>query len=492
MSESNNVGLKRTMKTRHLSMIALGGTIGTGLFVTSGATISQAGPMGALLAYAVIGMMVFFLMTSLGEMATHDPVSGSFSVYADKYVEPAFGFAMGWNYWFNWAITVAVEAATVGVVMQYWLPSIPGWVWAAVVLILVTAINLMSAKTYGETEFWMALIKVIAVILFLIVGLMTIVGIMGHQPDVGKNLSADGHFGFVGGMNGILAVFMVAGFSFQGTELVGITAGESETPEKSVPAAISQVFWRILLFYIFSIFIIGAIIYYKDPSLLKASESNIAVSPFVLVFKQAGFALAASVMNAVILTSVTSSANSGIYASSRMLWAMAKNGMAPKVFGKVNSRTGIPVPALLLTVAVGALSFLTSIWGPQIYYYLTAASGLTGFIAWIGIAVSHYRFRRAWVVQGHSVSELRYHAKWFPIGPILALILSIVVVIGQDTASFSGPIAHWNWQAIITTYMSVPLFLILYFVYKFRHKSKLRDLADVDLIPSRDAEIAPK
>ncbi len=483
MSQESN-GLRRTLKTRHLSMIALGGTIGTGLFLSSGATISQAGPLGALTAYAVMGAMVFFLMTSLGEMATHNPVSGSFSVYADKYVEPAFGFAMGWNYWFNWAITVAVEAATVGVVMQYWWPSIPGWIWAGAVLLLITLINLFSARAYGETEFWMALIKVIAVILFMIVGVLTILGIMGNQPDVANNLSADGHHGFIGGAAGILSVFMVAGFSFQGTEMVGITAGESETPETSVPKAISQVFWRILLFYILAIFIIGAIINYKDPSLLKASESNVAVSPFTLVFKQAGFALAASVMNAVILTSVISSANSGVYASSRMLWSMAQKGMAPKIFGKTNTRTGIPVPALLLTVAVGLFSFLTSVLGPDIYYYLVAASGLTGFIAWIGIAVSHYRFRRAWIKQGHSVSELRYHAKWFPFGPILALILSFVVVIGQDTSSFSGPISNWNWEAIITTYMSVPLFLVLYFSYKIKNKSRVRKLEDIDLSSS--------
>uniref|UniRef100_UPI0035A001A4 amino acid permease n=1 Tax=Weissella soli TaxID=155866 RepID=UPI0035A001A4 len=393
-------------------------------------------------------------------------------------------FAMRWNYWFNWAITVAVEAATVGVVMQYWWPSIPGWIWAGALLFLITLINLFSARAYGETEFWMALIKVIAVILFMIVGVLTILGIMGNQPDVANNLSADGHHGFIGGTAGILSVFMVAGFSFQGTEMVGITAGESETPETSVPKAISQVFWRILLFYILAIFIIGAIINYKDPSLLKASESNVAVSPFTLVFKQAGFALAASVMNAVILTSVISSANSGVYASSRMLWSMAQKGMAPKIFGKTNTRTGIPVPALLLTVAVGLFSFLTSVLGPDIYYYLVAASGLTGFIAWIGIAVSHYRFRRAWIKQGHSVSELRYHAKWFPFGPILALILSFVVVIGQDTSSFSGPISNWNWEAIITTYMSVPLFLVLYFSYKIKNKSRVRKLEDIDLSSS--------
>ena len=473
--------LKRTMKTRHLSMIALGGTIGTGLFVASGATISQAGPFGALTAYAVIGVMVYFLMTSLGEMATYMPVSGSFSVYADRFVDPAFGFAMGWNYWFNWAITVAVEAATVGVVMGFWLPNVPSWIWSAAVLVLITTINLLSARAYAETEFWMAMIKIIAVIAFLLVGLLTILGIFFHQPDIAHNLSAGGHHGFIGGFGGILAVFMVAGFSFQGTEMVGITAGESETPEKSVPAAVKQIFWRILLFYILSIFIIGAIIYYKDPNLLRSSETNVAVSPFTLVFKSAGLAAAASVMNAVILTAVVSSANSGLYASTRMLYAMAVDGMAPKIFKKVNSKSGIPVPAVIATVVVGLFTFVTSIFGQGLYYYLVAASGLTGFIAWIGIAISHYRFRRAFMAQNRDVTKLRYKAKWFPVGPLLALVLSIVVVIGQDTSSFKGAILDWNWPGIVTTYMAIPLFVVLYFGYKIKHHTKLRKLTEIDL-----------
>ncbi|HCN26118.1 MAG TPA: gamma-aminobutyrate permease, partial [Weissella cibaria] len=171
----------------------------------------------------------------------------------------------------------------------------------------------------------------------------------------------------------------------------------------------------------------------------------------------------------------------GVYASTRMLYAMAQEGKAPKIFGRVNINTGIPVPALLATVAVGLLTFVTSVFGPGIYYYLVAASGLTGFIAWIGIAISHYRFRRAFVAQGRDIKKLRYHAKWFPVGPILALVLSIVVVVGQDLASFQGSISHWNWSGIITTYMSVPLFLALYFGYKFKHKTKLRKLTEVDL-----------
>lgn len=473
--------VKRGLKHRHLTMIALGGTIGTGLFVASGATISQAGPLGALVAYVAIGLMVFFLMTSLGEMASYLPVSGSFASFADRYVDKAFGFAMGWNYWFNSAITVAVEAATVGVIMQFWLPHVPTWIWSTIVIALILLVNLISAKAYGEAEFWMATIKVIAVIAFIVIGLATIIGVMSYKPDVARNLSAGGNHGFVGGIGGMIAVFMIAGFSFQGTEIVGIAAGESENPEKNVPSAIKQVFWRIIIFYFLSIFVIGALVYYKDPSLLRAAtQSDITVSPFTLVFERAGLAAAASVMNAVILTSVISSANSWLYAASRMLFGMAKEGHAPKIFAKTNTSNGVPIYAILATVAIGLLAFLTSIFGTEIYFYLVAASGLSGFLAWIGIAICHFRFRRAFIKQGHKLSELGYHAKWFPIGPIIALILSIIIVIGQITT------VTMNAQSIITTYLALPLFLILYFSYKIVKKTKLIPLEEVDL--SRDID----
>lgn len=473
--------VKRGLKHRHLTMIALGGTIGTGLFVASGATISQAGPLGALVAYVAIGLMVFFLMTSLGEMASYLPVSGSFASFADRYVDKAFGFAMGWNYWFNSAITVAVEAATVGVIMQFWLPHVPTWIWSTIVIALILLVNLISAKAYGEAEFWMATIKVIAVIAFIVIGLATIFGVMSYKPDVARNLSAGGNHGFVGGIGGMIAVFMIAGFSFQGTEIVGIAAGESENPEKNVPSAIKQVFWRIIIFYFLSIFVIGALVYYKDPSLLRAAtQSDITVSPFTLVFERAGLAAAASVMNAVILTSVISSANSWLYAASRMLFGMAKEGHAPKIFAKTNTSNDVPIYAILATVAIGLLAFLTSIFGTEIYFYLVAASGLSGFLAWIGIAICHFRFRRAFIKQGHKLSELGYHAKWFPIGPIIALILSIIIVIGQITT------VTMNAQSIITTYLALPLFLILYFSYKIVKKTKLIPLEEVDL--SRDID----
>lgn len=477
--DQQSTEVKRGLKTRHVSMIALGGCIGTGLFVASGSAISEAGPGGALVAYGLMGIMVYFLMTSLGEMATNMPISGSFAAYAGKYVDPALGFAMGWNYWFNWAITVPVDISTVALVMKFWLPNTPSWIWSTIALVLIVLINAMSVSTFGEAEFWMSAIKVVTVIIFLAVGVLTIFGIMGGHFVGMRNFTYQ-KAPFVGGIPAIISVFVVAGFSFQGTELVGITAGESEDPEKSVPQAIKDVFWRIVLFYIFAIFVIAALIPYTSHSLLGSSATDVAISPFTLVFQRAGLAAAASVMNAVILTAVISSANSGMYASTRMLYSMANGGFAPKALSKTG-KNGIPYRALIATTLVASITFISSIAGPHIYMWLVAASGLTGFIAWFGIAVSHFRFRRAFIKQGHSLSELKYHAKWFPFGPVLCLILCVLVIVGQDPSAF----AHFDWQQILVTYMSVPLVIILYLGYKIRHHTKIIPLDEVDVSPTR-------
>lgn len=480
MKKETQGEIHRDLKTRHLSMIAIGGSIGTGLFLASGNAIHTAGPGGALVAYIAIGIMVYFLMTSLGEMATYMPVSGSFSTYASRFVDPAFGFALGWNYWFNWAITLAVDISTAAIIVQFWLPNTPAWLWSAIFLILIFGLNALSVKAYGESEYWFSIIKVATVIIFLIVGVLTIVGILGGEA-IGFSNFTTGDAPFKGGFFAILGTFLIAGFSFQGTEMVGIAAGESATPEKSVPKAIKQVFWRILLFYIFAIFIIGMIIPYTNPNLLSADATDVAISPFTLVFEKAGLAFAASVMNAVILTSVLSAGNSGLYASTRMLWAMARDKKAPRFLGKVNRR-GIPMAALIVTTIVGAMTFITTLTenGTVIYTWLLSASGLTGFIAWVGIAISHYRFRKAFIKQGHNLNELKYKAKFFPFGPILALILCILVIVGQDYAAFLKPEftnPAW-WQKIGISYIGLPIFLLFWLTFKFTNKTKVIPLED--------------
>lgn len=458
--------LRRHLKSRQLSMIAIGGCIGTGLFLASGMSLHQAGPGGALVAFGLMGLMVYFLMTSLGEMAALMPTSGSFYSYGAHFFDPAFGYAQGINYWYNWAITLAAEIAAAAMIMKFWFPHSPALMWSLLFLSILFITNMGSVKGFGEAEFWMSFVKVSVVCLFIVVGSLLVFGIVGHHV-VGFHNWRVGDGPFPNGWVAILGVFMIAGFSFQGTELVGVAAGESESPHISIPLAIKKVFWRILLFYILSLAVISLLIPYTSPFLL---HNNVVTSPFTLVFSHVGIRFAAGLMNFVILIAVLSAGNSGMYASTRMLWYLSTKGHAPKIFSTLNSR-GIPFMALLATTVVGALAFLSSIYGNGVVYmWLLNASGLSGFITWFGIALSHYRFRRAYVLQGRDLQDLPYRAKLFPFGPIFALILCVFVIAGQDMAVFSG---HVDWQGILISYIGLPIFLILWFGYKWKHKTKI-------------------
>jgi lysine-specific permease len=462
--ESN---LKRSLKPRHLTMISIGGAIGTGLFLGSGAAIHTAGPGGALIAYAIVGAMVYFVMTSLGEMSAFMPTSGAFSTYGTKFIDPAFGFALGWTYWFSWAMTIAVELTASTMIMKFWFPHSPSLLWSLSFLLLIFLLNYLSVKGYGEGEYWFSFVKVAAITIFIIVGVLMIFGIMGGEMIGFKNLTV-GKAPFPGGVMGTFLIFITAGFSFQGTEIVGVAAGESEDPGRNIPKAIKNVFWRILLFYVLAIFVVGLIIPYTNPNL---QSDNIMVSPFTLVFKKAGLAFAASLMNAVILTAVLSAGNSSLYASTRMLYAMAKEGQAPSMFAKLNRR-GVPVAAMILTTVVGMLAFFSSIFGDgTVYMWLLNATGITGFIFWLGISISHYRFRKAFLAQGHSLNVLPYLAKWYPFGPIFAIAIGLIVTLGQDYQAFLG--SHIDWGNVISAYLGIPLFLILWFGYKYMKKTKV-------------------
>ncbi len=469
MSEENHE-LKRSLKARHLNMIAIGGSIGTGIFLAMGDTLHQAGPGGALVAYALVGIMVYFLMTSLGEMATHMPISGSFSSYANKFIDPALGFALGWNYWYNWAITIAAEMVAGSLLMKYWFPNVNAVFWSILFLAIIVGLNILSSKAYGESEYWFAGIKVVTVLVFIVIGVLMIIGIMGGDQIGFHNYTIeDGPFH--GGIKSIFSIFLIAGFSFQGTELIGIAAGESEDSEKNIPKAIKSIFWRILIFYLGTIIVLGAIIPFTD--------AGLDTSPFTMVFEKAGIAGAASLINAIILTSVLSAGNSGMYASSRMLFAMAKEGMAPKIFAITNKR-GVPVNAVLLTTLIASACFLTGIFAEDtVYVWLVAASGLAGFIAWVGIAICHYRFRKAYVHQGKDLNDLKYRASLYPFGPILALLMCIIIILGQGY-SYITP-SEIDWNGLIAAYIGLPLFLILYIGYKIKNKTKVIPLDDVDV-----------
>lgn len=476
--------LQRKLKARHLTMISLGGAIGTGLFLGSGPAIHSAGPGGALVAYTVIGIMVYFIMTSLGELASFMPISGAFSTYATRFIDPALGFALGWNYWFTWAMTLAAELSAATMVMKFWFPHSPSFLWSSLFLVLIFLLNYVSVKGYGEGEYWFSLIKVATIIIFIVVGILMIFGIMNGEAIGFKNFTV-GDAPFAGGFLATLGIFIAAGFSFQGTEIVGVAAGESEDPAKNVPRAVRSIFWRIFLFYILAILVIGLIVPYTNGSL---QGHTIMVSPFTMVFEKVGLAFAASVMNAIILTAVLSAGNSSLYVTSRMLYSMANEGLAPRIFGKLNKR-GVPIWGLIVTSLVGMLAFFASIFGDGvIYIWLMNAVGVTGFIFWLGIAASHYRFRKAYIAQGYSLDDLPYLSKWFPFGPIFSFALCFFVLMAQNYQAFLGDTI--NWASVVATYIGIPFFLVMWLGYKLIKKTKVIPLEEcqIDFDEHRNAK----
>jgi len=468
-------------------MIAIGGSIGTGLFLASGTTIATAGPLGALLSYCIVGLMVYFLMTSLGEMAAYLPSAGSFQTYGARFVDPAFGFALGWNYWFSWAITIAVELAATAIIMQYWFPASPGWLWSGLFLLAIVLLNYFSVRGFGEAEYWFSLFKVLAITLFILSGLVMIFGVLiaPHNAAAGLRLQAFAPGGATLSLqtSAFISVSLIVGFAFQGTELIGVAAGEARDPSTSIPRATRQIFWRIMLFYCLSVLVIGLIVPHNDPALLRSDMRDIGASPFTLVFERAGLGMAASLVNAAVLAAVLSCGNSGMFAATRMLYSMAQRGMAPAWLGQLSSG-GVPRKALYFTTAIAALCFLSSLAGnATVYLWLLNAAGMTGFIAWLGIAVCHYRFRRALLKQGLDLACLPYKARWFPLGPVFAFILCLAIMLGQDYATLMA--ARIDWWHVLATYLGIPLFLTFWLGYKLRYKTRMVLLHEVHFNPQQ-------
>ncbi|MCB6992820.1 amino acid permease [bacterium 210820-DFI.6.37] len=476
--------LHRGLKSRHLSMIAIGGSIGTGLFLAMGGTIRDAGPGGALTAYIIMGIVVFCMMTALGEMATRLPIPGAFTSYANRFVDEAWGFTNGWAYWFGSSMTVAAELIAGAIIIKYWFPGTSSTLWAILFLAVLLALNLFSVKGFGEAEFWFAGIKVVITIIFLIIGVLMIVGIMKSGEEAGfhnwvLDAGEEGKAPFLNGIGGIIGILMVAAFSFSNTELVGLSAAESEKPSRDVPKAINSVFWRIMIFYLGTIVVVGTLIPFTEPSLLDAAEDNIAASPFTIVFRNAGFAAAASLMNAVILTSVLSCGNSSLYAASRTMQHMAEKGDAPKFFAKI-SKHGVPVRSVLLTAIIAASAFFASLIGDGVAY--TAAyylCGIAGVYNWLTISVAHYRFRKGWVKQGHSLKDLEYKSPFYPYGSWFCIIMCVIICFGANWWVFTA----FNWFDFITCYAIIPLSVVMFFAYKKVRNTKWVKYEDMDFDP---------
>lgn len=326
------------------------------------------------------------------------------------------------------------------------------------------------------------MIKVVTIIVFLLIGLAMIFGIMHGGPQSGWQNFTVGDAPIVGGVPAMVGVAMIAGFSFQGVETIGVAAGEAENPSRTIPRAIRQTFWRILLFYVLAILIIGVLLPYTDPNLLRNEATDVGVSPFALVFQHAGLAFAAGMMNAVVLTALLSSGTSSLYVSTRILYDLALEGQAPRWFAKV-STNGVPHRALLATSAVGALCFFSSLFGDQVVYlWLLNTSAVTCFIAWFGIALAHYRFRKGFTSQGNSVEQLAYRSPFFPFGPIMVAILCAVIILGQNTKALFAPVD--NFGAFIATYCGVILFVAIWLAYRWKFKTRFVKYTEMQFSPA--------
>ena len=420
--QSNHDQLKRSMKSRHLFMLSLGGVIGTGLFLNAGYTINQAGPGGALLGYLFGGLILYMVMVCLGELAVHLPVTGSFQTYATKYISPSAGFSLGWMYFVGSAATAGVEFTAAGILMQHWFPDTPIWIWCAIFMVLLFTLNALSTRGFAEAEFWFAGIKVVAVLLFIIIGFAAIFGLIPLEDRATPfltNLAPTGLF--PAGIAIVFVTMMNVIFSYQGSELVGIAAGETENPEKNIPKAIRTIIVRIIVFYIASIIVLSAI--------FPASELGLLASPFVTLMEIAGVPYAAGIMNFVILTAILSVGNSCLYASTRMLWAMAKEGMAPKVFGRLSKRK-VPIAALLFTMTFSLLSLLTSVMDADaVFILLMSIAGISVTISWMGIATSQLMFRRKYLKAGGKLEDLKYKVPFYPYVPLFCIGFCLLILI---------------------------------------------------------------
>ncbi|MEF2097925.1 amino acid permease [Bacillus sp. CFBP9009] len=454
-NDTNENQLKRSMKSRHLFMISLGGVIGTGLFLSSGYTISQAGPGGTILAYLVGGLIMYLVMLCLGELTVAMPVTGSFQTYATKYIGPATGFTIGLMYWLTWVVTVGSEFTASGLLMQRWFPHTSVWMWSAVFAILIFLLNSFSVKIFAETEFWFSGIKIITILLFIVLGGSAMLGFIPMDDRASAPMLSN--FTVDGGLfpNGLLPVFMAmisVNFAFSGTELIGIAAGESENPEKDVPRSIRNVIWRTMFFFVGAIFVLSGLISWK--------EAGVIESPFVMVFDNIGIPYAADIMNFVIITALLSVANSGLYASTRMLWSLSNEKMISSFFGKVTSN-GVPLNALAVSMAVACLSLLSSVFAPDtVYVVLVAISGFAVVVVWIGIVLSQYMFRKHFLKMGGNIKNLKFRTPLYPFVPIAACVLCLASCIGLA----------FDASQRIALYCGVPFIILCYLFYYMKNR----------------------
>ncbi|KAF4987654.1 hypothetical protein FGRMN_10245 [Fusarium graminum] len=483
------VELSREMKPRHLNMIAIGGSIGAGFFVGSGGALQTGGPGSLTIGFLIMGVMIFNVVYALGELAVMYPVSGGFYTYANRFVDPSWGFAMGWNYVMQWAFVLPLELTVCGTVIQYWAPDTSVAIWVSVFLAVIILVNIFGTLGYAEEEFWAALLKLSATVIFMIVA---VVLVCGGGPSNGIY---DKYWGaklwhnpgaFQHGFRGFCGVFVTAAFSFSGTELVGLAAAEAINPAKALPSAIKQVFWRITLFYVVGLLLVGFLVDSTDPRLLNAGNNEPSASPFVIAAANAGLKGYDSFMNVIILVSVLSIGVSCVYGGSRTLVALAQQGYAPKFFSFID-KSGRPLPAVVSIIAIGALGYISVDGeGTTVFIWLQALSGLAALFTWGSICLCHIRFRSAWKYHGHTLDEIPFKHVFGVWGSWLGLVLIVIVLIAQFyTAMTNIDGSLGTAEGFFQSYLALPVVIFFYIVGYVWKREGWRRIETIDVDTGR-------
>ncbi|KAL2017900.1 hypothetical protein VTK56DRAFT_1556 [Thermocarpiscus australiensis] len=508
-----NTMLSRELKGRHLQMIAIGGSIGTGLFVASGKALNTGGPASLLLAYAFVGTMLYCTIQALGELAVTFPVAGSFSAYSTRFLDPAWGFTMGWNYALQWLTMLPLEIIAASITVSYWNSDLDSSIFITIFLFTIIIINLFGVKGYGEAEFVFSICKVTAVIGFILLGAVINIGGFPNDGYIGGRYWSDPG-AFNNGFKGFCAVLVTAAFSFTGTELVGLAAAEAVNPRKSLPTAIKQVFWRITLFYIIALALVGLLVPHNHPRLLGAkSVADASASPFVIAIESAGIGVLPGVMNSVILVAVISVGNSTVFGSSRTLAALADQGQAPKILGYVDRR-GRPLVAIGVAALFGLLGYLADLdRQSDALNWLLAVSGLSSIFTWGSICLAHIRFRRAWAAKGRDVRDLAFRSQVGVAGSWLGLCLNVLTLVAQfwiaawpvhpppPSSSSSSPSDGGGGgggggdgvggpvdssprnaaQSFFLQYLCAPIVIVCYLGYKFWFRTRVVRIDEIDV-----------
>ncbi|KAF4999889.1 hypothetical protein FGRMN_2127 [Fusarium graminum] len=496
-AKTANTALARELKGRHLQMIAFGGSIakdleGTGLFVASGGSLYRGGPASVLISYLLLGAMQYCTMQSLGELCVMFPIAGSFSAFSTRFLDPSWGFAMGWNYCLQWLFILPIEIIAGAFTIGYWDEGLNKSIFVAIFLFAIVVINLFSVKTYGEAEYIFSLIKITAIVGFI---LLAIVINIGGEPDGGYigGMYWRNPGPFNNGFKGFCSVFVTSAFSFTGTELIGLAAAETANPRKSLPTAIKQVFWRIALFYIVSLLLVGILVPSDDGRLVGGNNvADATASPFVIAIERAGTSLLPGMMNAIILVAVISVGNSAVFGSSRTLAALAEQSHAPQIFAYVD-RQGRPLVAILFASCIGLLAFLADVsFSDTIFNWLLSISALSTLFTWGSICLCYIRFRKAWSYNTHTLDQLPFKSHvgvagaWFAlIGYILVLASQIWIAVSpvHEPDIDTSPSGHA--QNFFLKVLAIPIILLFYICHKFWYRTRIVQVPDMDVETGR-------